>query len=82
MAVHRDSQGRGIGTSLIRAVESEPESSGVGYLQVKILDPSRPCEHYSRTLRFSISVGFTPLGELRGLWGELPTLILVKKLGM
>jgi ribosomal protein S18 acetylase RimI-like enzyme len=81
MAVHRDFHGRGIGTALVRAVEAELARDGVEYLQVKTQGPSRPCEYYSRTLRFYLSVGFTPLEELHGLWGELPALILVKRLG-
>ncbi len=78
MAVHRDHHGTGVGTALLRHVETLLEKGGVRFLQVKTQGPSKPSPEYARTLHFYVSRGFTPLEEVRGLWPGIPCLILVK----
>jgi ribosomal protein S18 acetylase RimI-like enzyme len=80
IAVHRDHHGSGVGTTLLRHVESLLRRDGVRFLQVKTLGPSKPSLQYARTLHFYLSRGFTPLEEVQGLWPGIPCLILVKAL--
>ena len=71
----------GIGTALVAAAEHLLRGTGVEYLQVKTLGPSRPDEHYGATRRFYEAREFRPLEELTAIWGEEnPCLIMVKRL--
>lgn len=80
LAVSSEHHRRGIGRALVAAFEADMRTAGVRVLQVKTLGPSRPDEAYARTLRFYLAIGYVPLEELHGLWGENPCLILVKAL--
>lgn len=80
IAVHKERHGTGVGTELLRHVERELRASGVEYLQVKTMGPSKPNAEYARTTHFYESRGFVRLEEVTGLWPGLPTLILVKRL--
>jgi GNAT superfamily N-acetyltransferase len=81
MGVRPELHGRGIGTALVEAAEARLAASGVEYLQVKTLGPSRPSRAYERTRRFYESRGFRALEELAGYWDEdNPCLITVKRI--
>ena len=70
---------RGIGRAMVRHAEQWLAESGVRYLQVKTLSPSRPCEHYERTRQFYLALGFVPLEEFPTLWDERnPCLQMIK----
>ena len=56
-------------------------ADGVRLLEVKTQGPSRPDEHYARTLQFYLALGYEPLEELLDHWPGNPCLILVKVLG-
>jgi hypothetical protein len=55
-------------------------ADGVEFLHVKTQGPARPDAGYERTRRFYAGVGFQPLEEIQGFWGELPCLIMIKSL--
>ena len=54
--------------------------TGIEYLQVKTLGPSRPDAGYERTRGFYEARGFVALEELHDLWDANPCLLLVKSL--
>lgn len=70
----------GIGRSLVEAFEADMRADGVRLLEVKTQGPSRPDEHYARTLQFYLALGYEPLEELLDYWPGNPCLILVKVL--
>jgi len=81
MTVDRAWHRRGVGRSLLRAVEADLRADGVRFLQVKTLSSSRPDENYEKTRRFYLALGFAPLEEFLHLWDEgNPCLQLVKAL--
>jgi GNAT superfamily N-acetyltransferase len=81
MAVHPESQQRGIGRALIEAAEAHARSLEVEYMQVKTLGPSRPDEHYAGTRLFYAALGYRPLEEFTRIWdGDNPCLVLVKRI--
>lgn len=71
---------RGIGSALIRHAEDMSRADGVRILEVKTQGPSMPDENYAETLQFYRSMGFEPVEEIHGLWGDIPCLLLVKSL--
>jgi N-acetylglutamate synthase-like GNAT family acetyltransferase len=80
MAVSETVHGQGIGRSLVGHAESLLRSRSTEYLEVKTLGPKRVNEHYERTRRFYLALGFRPVEE-NNLWGEVnPCLILIKHL--
>ncbi len=81
MAVAKDFHGTGIGTALLRHVETALAREGTLFLQVKTQGPSKPNAGYARTLHFYETRGFTRLEEISGLWPGIPCLMLVKRLG-
>jgi hypothetical protein len=48
----------GMGTALVEAAEDLLRGTGIEYLQVKTLGPSRPDEHHAATRRFYEAAGF------------------------
>jgi ribosomal protein S18 acetylase RimI-like enzyme len=81
MGVMPEHHRAGIGTALVAEAEDLLRETGIEYLQVKTLGPSRPDEHYAATRRFYEARGFRPLEELTEIWGEEnPCLIMVKRL--
>ncbi len=81
MGIRPDRQRKGVGRALVRRVEQILRERGVEYLQVKTLSPSHPDEGYARTRKFYYAMGFRPLEEFRGLWGEeSPCLQMIKYL--
>ena len=81
MGVRRDAHRRGIGSALLAAAEQEAAQTGVQFMQVKTLGPSRPSRGYDATRRFYDARGYVPLEELFGIWQEdNPCLLLVKRL--
>lgn len=80
MAVEPAMHRRGIGRTLVGALENDLVADGVELLQVKTLGPSHPDAGYVRTRQFYASMGFRPLEEIHGLWPGNPCLIMVKTL--
>jgi ribosomal protein S18 acetylase RimI-like enzyme len=81
MAVDPAWHRQGVGRALVAAAEADLAADGVRILQVKTLGESRPNEHYDRTRRFYLALGFQPLEEFVDLWDEgNPCLLLVKPL--
>jgi N-acetylglutamate synthase-like GNAT family acetyltransferase len=80
MAVLPRHRRKGIGSALLRAVESEARESGVSFLHTKTLSASRQNEAYDQSREFWRAVGFLPLDE-HLLWGPSnPCLVLLKVL--
>jgi ribosomal protein S18 acetylase RimI-like enzyme len=80
MAVRMEAHGRGIGRALVAHAERILRARATEFLQVKTLGPSRPNEHYERTRKFYLALGFRPVEE-NNLWGEAnPCLIMIKHL--
>ncbi len=80
MAVDRTVHRRGVGRTLVAALEVDLIADGVEFLQVKTLGPSYQDTGYERTRRFYAAVGFQPLEEIHGLWPGNPCLIMIKSL--
>ena len=81
IGVHPELHRRGIGRVLVARAEEYLRQRGVEYLQVKTLSASRPDEHYERTRRFYLAMGFRPLEEFKKLWDEAnPCLQMIKRL--
>jgi ribosomal protein S18 acetylase RimI-like enzyme len=80
MAVDPSWHRSGAGRALVTALETDLIADGVKFLQVKTMGPARPDDGYERTRRFYAGVGFRPLEEIHGFWGELPCLIMIKSL--
>ena len=77
----KELHGRGIGKRLFKIVEKKQSEEGKRFMTVKTLSDSHLDENYKRTRDFYSSVGFYPLEELEGLWGEdNPCLLMVKVL--
>jgi N-acetylglutamate synthase-like GNAT family acetyltransferase len=71
---------KGIGSSLLRAVENEARDSGVRFLHTKTLSASKRDAAYEESRAFWRAAGFLPLDE-HLLWGPSnPCLILIKVL--
>jgi coenzyme F420-0:L-glutamate ligase/coenzyme F420-1:gamma-L-glutamate ligase len=81
MGVRRDSHRQGIGRALVAAAECWCRSRGIRYLHVKTMGPSRESRGYGATRAFYDALGFVALEELHGLWGDVPTLVLLKDVG-
>jgi GNAT superfamily N-acetyltransferase len=70
---------KGIGRAMLRAAEARLARTGVEFLQVKTLSPTKPDAGYERTRAFYLAYGFRPLEEFPQLWGsENPALQMVK----
>jgi len=73
---------QGLGRALMNEVEKYCFSSGVEFLQVKTLSPSRESREYEQTRQFYSALGFKPVEEFPTLWGpESPCLMMIKNLG-
>lgn len=80
MVVDRRFHGRGVGTAMMTAVETDLRARGGRLLEVKTLGASHPDAGYAVTRRFYENRGFLPLEET-DIWGEAtPCLIMVKPL--
>lgn len=80
MAVAREHHRRGVGRTLVAALERDLIADGVTLLQVKTLGPARSDAAYDRTRAFYTALGFQPLEEIHDLWPGNPCLIMVKPL--
>jgi ribosomal protein S18 acetylase RimI-like enzyme len=70
---------KGVGWAMLRAVEASLASSGVEFLQVKTLSPSKDDIGYEETRSFYLAYGFRPLEEFPLLWdSENPALQMIK----
>ncbi|MBL8879243.1 MAG: GNAT family N-acetyltransferase [Phycisphaerales bacterium] len=81
LAVRREFHRGGIGRALVGFAANWLASRGARWLQVKTMGPSKPNAEYAQTLRFYRACGFDPLEEIHGLWGTIPCLVLVKRIG-
>ena len=80
IGVKKAHQGRGIGSQLLAALESEARKN-VDYLQVKTVAEGSN-KDYDRTNVFYRSLGFKKLEIFPQLWGpQNPCQILIKKMG-
>ena len=80
LGVKKAHQGRGIGSQLLAALESEA-SKNVDFLQVKTVAQGSN-KDYDRTNVFYRSLGFKKLDIFPQLWGpQNPCQILIKKMG-
>ena len=80
LGVKKAYQGRGIGSQLLAALESEARKN-VDYLQVKTVAEGSN-KDYDRTNVFYRSLGFKKLEIFPQLWGpQNPCQILIKKMG-
>lgn len=80
LGVKKVHQGRGIGSQLLAALESEA-SKNVDFLQVKTVAQGSN-KDYDRTNVFYRSLGFKKLDIFPQLWGpQNPCQILIKKMG-
>jgi GNAT superfamily N-acetyltransferase len=69
----------GIGRAMLRAAEVQLATSGVEFLQVKTLSPSKHDVGYEHTRAFYLAYGFRPLEEFPLLWdSDNPALQMVK----
>lgn len=79
MGVLPEYQRLGVGSAMLRAAESRLATSGVEFLEVKTLSPSKPDAGYERTRTFYRAYGFRPLEEFPLLWdAENPALQMIK----
>lgn len=80
IAVCPEARGRGVGSSLVEAIETDLRHEGVRLLEVKTVGPSYRDEGYAATRAFYEARGFVPLEELDNIDWTGPTLFLVKPL--
>jgi ribosomal protein S18 acetylase RimI-like enzyme len=81
LAVERGAHRGGAGRAMVKAFEADLIAESVEFLQVKTLGPSRADPNYERTRQFYLAMGFQPLEEIHGLWGQgNPCLIMIKRL--
>ena len=79
MGVLPEYRRKGVGSVMLRTVEAMLSRSGVEFLQVKTLSPSRPDVGYEETRAFHLAYGFRPLEEFPSLWdSQNPALQMVK----
>lgn len=77
IGVHPEHRGKGLGSALLKAVESSLDGS-VRLLHMKTLAPTHPDPNYAETRAFWKAKGFIPM-DAHELWGEEnPCLIMVK----
>ena len=70
----------GIGRMLVNFAMEKSRAEGFELLEVKTLGPSKPDPFYDRTRAFYLRMGFRPVEEFLGVWGENPCLIMVMPL--
>ena len=74
---------KGVGWAMLRAAEAMLASSGVEFLQVKTLSPTKPDTGYERTRAFYFAYGFRPLEEFPLLWDtDNPALQMIKAISI
>lgn len=82
MAVKPAAHRRGVGTSMLRDIESDLADEGVRFLQVMTLSARHPDPGYALTRRFYRAAGFVVLEEFPDLWGASnPALQMIKSIG-
>jgi GNAT superfamily N-acetyltransferase len=70
---------RGIGRALINATIQWSAERGFKYVTVKTLSEKHKDQHYAKTRRFYLEMGFLPFEELPELWGaDNPCLVLMR----
>ena len=69
IGVKKEFHGRGIGRSLVKALEEEARHLGCAFLQVKTVRPGR-CKEYDATNRFYLAMGFREFECFPTLWSE------------
>ncbi|NLW21841.1 MAG: GNAT family N-acetyltransferase [Tissierellia bacterium] len=80
MGILKEYHNRGIGRDLIgKAIDYSVENN-YKFLMVKTLGDSHPDKNYKGTREFYRKLGFYPLEEIEGIWGNNPCLIMVRPL--
>ena len=81
LGIYQECHGRGLGRSMIGAVEERLLQQGKKFLTVKTLGDSHPDPYYKKTKGFYQALGYYPLEELDEIWGkENPCLVMAKPL--
>lgn len=71
---------KGIGGYSIKYIEDSLRSRGIKILIVKTVGEGLNNIPYKNTRRYYTKVGFLPLEEIVGIWGDIPCLIMIKSL--
>ena len=81
MGVLEEYHNKKIGTTLLKYIHHHLRRNDFKFLMVKTLGPSYKDPYYKKTRDFYESIGFSPLEEIKEIWGEnCPCLIMVKSL--
>jgi len=81
LGIMPDFHGQSIGSTLYQQIESDMKRKGVSFIQVKTLSPKVKNKEYLQTLKFYLRMGFVPLEDFPGFWGEdTPCLQLIKNI--
>jgi len=80
MAVRNSHLRQGIGRRLLASVEGDARAFGTRLIEVKTIGPSNPDPRFAATRAFYQEMGFLPVEEIPGLWGNKPALVMVKVL--
>jgi len=81
IAIRPHAHRRGIGRTLLEAVEALARQGQYKFLSVKTLAPSMEDENYATTRAFYVANGFEPHETLPDLWGpDTPCLVMRKTL--
>ena len=78
LAVRRDRHRRGVGRALLATAEEAARREGARCLTVRTLGPSAPGPAYEDTRAAYEALGCVPLAELRGVWEDMPMLLMCK----
>ncbi|SHD77974.1 GNAT family N-acetyltransferase [Schnuerera ultunensis] len=81
MGIKKEYHNKGIGRELVERAISYLIKKNYKFLMVKTLGESHLDKNYKKTREFYNKLGFYPIEEIKGIWGEHnPCLIMVKSL--
>lgn len=79
IGVLKEYQGKHVGKSLVEVANNTLANMSIKFLQVKTLGPSNSNKYYADTRKFYQSVGFYPLEEIKEIWDEINTCLIMIK---